>query len=182
MVVCDGTTHGGSTPTKWDRSGSHPSAHTAPRPLVRQIREFVKAVHQASRAGRHARGELGVGMGALHLSFQGCHQPWGQAELAAGCGRYAVLNSARTTTTENGLTGKSGYPSFDGVSTTLWAPSDHWGCFLLSFEGCTKCLKNDREQWRPLQNLHRSVTLEKRIFCCRIQNGKFQTNVLGMFL
>ena len=47
-----------------------------------------------SRAGRHARGELGVGMGALHLSFQGCHQPWGQAELAAGCGRYAVLNSA----------------------------------------------------------------------------------------
>ena len=94
MVVCDGPTHGGSTPTKWDRSGSHPSAHTAPRPLVRQIREFVKAVHQASRAGRHARGELGVGMGALHLSFQGCHQPWGQAELAAGCGRYAVLNSA----------------------------------------------------------------------------------------
>ena len=91
--------------------------------------------------------------------------------MAAGCGRYAVLNSARTTTTENGLTGKSGYPSFDGVSTTLWAPSDHWGCFLLSFEGCTKCLKNDREQWRPLQNLHRSVTLEKRIFCCRIQNG-----------
>ena len=123
-----------------------------------------------SRAGRHARGELGVGMGALHLSFQGCHQPWGRAELAAGCGRYAVLNSARTTTTENGLTGKSGYPSFDGVSTTLWAPSDHWGCFLLSFEGYTKCLKNDREQWRPLQNLHRSVTLEKRIFCCRIQN------------
>ena len=45
-------------------------------------REFVKAVQRASRAGRHARGELGVGMGALHLSFQGCHQPWGEAELA----------------------------------------------------------------------------------------------------
>ena len=48
MVVCDGPTHGGSIPTKWDRSGSHPSAHTAPRPLVRQIREFVKAVHRAA--------------------------------------------------------------------------------------------------------------------------------------